>query len=213
MIDLQRTAFDWIAHQPALTGLVVLLGGLFCATTGARFTRFLVTVFAVATGSVVGLVLAAIFGVAPLGLIAAFAFAGGFAAILWPATMLVTLAALGWGVLAIYLCYQLGFRGDTTLVSFALGFIGGCALTALNRATMTVLLTSVLGTATMIVGFIGVASGVVPALGETLQSLAVSQPLAAPILLGMLAVTTYSYQANSFRGDIITGGYAEPRKE
>lgn len=209
MIDLQRTAFDWIVAQPAVTGLAVLGGGLLCALAGARFTRLLVTVFAVVAGSVVGLALALAFGIAPVGMISSLAFAAGLAATLWPATMLVTLSGFGWGVLVLYYLYQLGSRGDATLVAFALGFLGGCVLTGLNRATMTVLLTSVIGSAAMVVGFIGLASGVLPSLGGTLRAFALAQPVTVPILVAMLAVTTYSYQANSFRGDIITGGVAE----
>lgn len=209
MIDLQRAALDWIVAQPPVTGLAVLGGGLLCALAGARFTRFLVTVCAVAAGSVLGLMLSVCFNVAPVGMSSALAFAAGFAAILWPATMLIMLSGFGWGFLALYYLHQLGSRGDATLVVFALGFLGGCVLTSLNRATMTVLLTSIVGSAVMVVGFIGLANGVLPSLGGTIRALAGAQPLTLPILIAMLTVTTYSYQANSFRGDIVTGGVAE----
>jgi len=205
LLRLQDTLFEWIASQPALTGMVVLAAGALYGLLGFRLLRFLLVLACVGVGSAIGLVAAAFLEQPPAIPIALGALALGGVGAAWktPAAVITTTAV--WAVLGTYLAAQFGLRG--TGMWAVLGTAGaiGLVLSLVSRQAMAVLVTTLLGAGLMIVGFVGVASTVIPTFGSTFRVCARNQSYLVPILLAMVTATLYSCQARARQGDIRTG--------
>lgn len=208
MAHYQKLLLDWVAHQSVLTGLVILLAGLVAGFYGFRMLRLLLTLFCGIVGWLVGLAVSEHLNLPPA--IAAPVGAGviGLAALAAPRVAAVAASTLTWAALGGYLAGQIGLEG--ILIWLALGVCGGIGLlqSLLFRRGMNVVFTSLLGATLMLMGFVGIGDAIVPALGSTFRSLAGSWPLLMPVLLAMIATTSYSYQALERRGDIQTGSQA-----
>ncbi len=206
---LQHELFEWMASQPGVTGLAVFALGLLCALTGFRMRRFFVTVGAGGLGALLGVVAASILAVPPMGLAALGSVVGGGLAVFRPNAMTVITGTAAWTGLGYYLANQLRFPESVALMTTLVAGVLALVLTLVSRPTMTLLCTSVVGSALMVLGFVGLASAAIPSLGGTFCTLADRQAIVVPVLLGMMVITTFSYQANARRGDLITGGSGE----
>ena len=81
----------------------------------------------------------------------------------------------------------------------------GLVLGLVSREPMAILFTTLQGAGLTIVGFVGLSSTVLPTLGQTFRQMAGNNGLLVPVLIVMLTVTGYSYQASSRQGDIVSG--------
>jgi hypothetical protein len=127
------------------------------------------------------------------------------AAVAWPGVATVILNGLTWGVLGGYLATQVGVKGIPMWIAGGLLGSAGTVLALVCRESMAVILTSLHGASWMILGFAGLAAVLMPLVGATFKNWASSQSLVVPILLLMLVVTAYSFQANERQGDIRSG--------
>lgn len=211
MTHYQHLLFTWITAQSAATGLVVMAAGLLAAAHGFRMIRFLLALCGAGVGYAAGV------GIAPLAQVPALA-AGAIlgtvcaaAGAAWPRAVAVVINAATWAIGGAYLAEQFGARGIAWWLPTALLGAAGATLMLVSPRSITILMTSLQGSAVFIVGFAGVADAVLPVLGSTFRSWAQHRSLILPVLVGMLAVTAYSYQANARRGDLRTAGSEGPR--
>ncbi len=206
--NYQKLLLDWVAHQSALTGLVILLAGLAAGFCGFRMLRPLLVLFGGVVGWLVGLAVGKQIGLPPT--IAALGCAAliGLLPLATPRVAAVTASTLTWGVLGGYLAGQIGLKG--IVIWLAVGVCGGIGLlqSLLFRRTMNIVFAALLGATLMLMGLVGMGDAIVPSLGSTFRSLAGSWPLLMPVLLAMIAIMSYSYQAMERRGDIQTGSQA-----
>ena len=135
---------------------------------------------------------------------------GGAAALAWPRPALVLASGATWALLGGYLADEFSLPGD--LVWIAFGLCGGIAtvMAVLCRRAMTILLTSLQGAALTVVGFVGLSATLLPSISTTFRAWSDGRSLVVPVLMGMLATTAYSCQANLCQGDIVTGSEAVP---
>ena len=133
-------------------------------------------------------------------------FAAVFAALsaLRERTSVLVICGGTWGVLGYYLAVQLHLPQFLPLAVFCLSGMFGALFAHLSYRPMTVVLTSLQGTALIIVGFVGASLELAPSVGLTFRDWAEAQSLLVPILLFMLFVTGYSHQASAQRGSIIS---------
>lgn len=212
MPDMQRLAFDWVVHgaQPGLTGAALLAVGLLYGLCGYRLIRVLVVVCVAVLGLLGGLVAVAFSGL-PAGIVLPLAAVlGGLAAVKWPVPAIVLTGGATWGLLGGYLGAQFGLSDTTACVLMGVLGVGGAVLTLVSRAPMVVLFTTLQGAALMVLGFVGVANDLLPTLGSTFRALAGRNGTVVPVLLLMVTVTAYSYQASARKGDIMSGSRAGP---
>lgn len=212
MPDIQETAFDWVTGgaQPGLTGAALLAMGLLYGLCGYRMIRSLVVVCAIGLGLLAGHLAASLTGLPPIIVLPAGGLLTGLAALKWRSAAIVATGGTTWALVGGYLTAQFG--GEETTVLIVAGVLGllGVILTLVSRAPMVVLFTTLQGAALIVLGMVGVASDAMPALGHTFLSLAGRNGAVVPILLLLMTITAYSYQATSRRGDIISGSEAGP---
>jgi len=205
MPDLQAEALKWVAAQPAITGAALLGAGVVYAFFGFLVFRFLLVLTCAGLGWLAAMPLCSHMPLPPLVAPACAALALGALAAKWEKAG-IAICALGiWGTLSYYLTTQLAL--PMTLRWMATGTAGGLGiLFALicPRGTR-VILPALVGAVLMVLGFVGATTHLLPAIGNTFRRWAASRALVAPILLTMLFVTAYSYQAMRARGDIKTG--------
>ena len=209
MGHLQQPLLNWVAHQPGLTGLVIFAAGLISAFYGFRVSRFLIMVYGAALGYMGGLALAGVVDWPELAAASAAALVGGGAALAWPKPGVVILSGATWALLGMYVTTSIGLKGLPVWIALGLLGLAGFLLAILNRKTMTLLLTSFHGAAWIFVGFVGVSSALLPAVGETFREWASGRSFVVPILLVMLATTAFSFQSNQRRGDLRTGSLSD----
>lgn len=204
-MDWQSQVFRWAARQPGGTGVVLLACGLLYAFFGFRFARFLLALACGGIGAVGGWVGARLLGLPPgagaLGLGLALLLGGlRFAQGALALVSACTLAGLGH--------YLLGQLGLDPLARWAAATVGGglgLGLAWLNRREMPLVLTTLQGTALLIVGFVALSNALLPSLGVTFLRWSAERVLLVPFLFGMLCVTAYSCQTNMRQGDIRSG--------
>lgn len=205
MPNLQRELLKWAADQPALTGLVILAGGVLFGFFGFRMFRFLLGLTCAGLGWFVGTA-AAIVGDLPaywLGPVGAVAFAGLSLRWVKPATGLAS--GTTWALLGYYLPYQLHLPQEIAWLCGGIAGLFGMLFAFFCYQTTTIILTTVQGVVLMIVGFVAATTQLMPSIGVTFRQWANRQALLIPALLAMLAVTAFSYQAMRQQGDIRTG--------
>lgn len=210
-MDPQKIVFDWAAAQPAFTGLVIFAAGFVYGFCGYRMIRYLLVVPSAAIGALAGwLVSVWLPNLPPLMLAAFSGLIGAALAVAFPRALIAVNCALTFGGLAAYL---FGLGGASNLVALiVLGLVGLIALIValLSRHAMAILFTTFQGVSLIVVGFVCMATNILPTLGATFRALAHNQAFTVPVLLLMLSVTAYSYQASSRQGDMFTGMGAPP---
>jgi hypothetical protein len=204
-VEYQKLIFDWAAAQPAATGAAIFAAGLLYGFCGFRMIRPLLVVPAAAAAAWLGDLLTVFVDVSPPMATGLGAVVGGAAAVLAPHVTVVVISGFTWAVLGGYLSWQFGLSDTTCLVVVGVAGLAGTVLTMLSRQAMTVLLTTLQGAVLMLLGFVATSSAAMPALGSTFRNLACEQSVVVPVLLAMLTVTAFSYQATARQGDICTG--------
>ncbi len=205
MSRLQDLLFDWVANQPAVTGIVLFLAGALYGLLGFRMLRFLLTLSCGAIGAVGGVVTARLLGQPEGWCMAAAASALGGLALLWRTPAMVLTSGAVWAVLGTHVATQCMMRGPVLWVVMGGCGCAGLVLALLSRKAMAVVVTTIQGAGLMIVGFVGVVSTIIPTFGSTFRVCARNQSFLVPVLLLMVATTLYSCQARSHQGDIRTG--------
>jgi len=210
-VDCQKTLFDWIASQPGVTGAVFLAVGLIYGLCGCRLIRFLVVIPCAGLGCLLGLLLARLGNLPPTVTVPALGFLGGLLAARHTRGAVIITGAATLATLGAYLTAQSG--ACTTVILIVIGVCGGGGLivAVLSRQAMALLHTTLLGAALSILGFVGLASAVMPSLGSAFRTLTGTYWLIVPVILVVLSITLYTYQANARQGDILTGSRALPR--
>ena len=180
----------WVSSQPALTGLAIMAAGLVSAFHGSRVMQLLLVLYCGGLGALTGHMAAGWVGVPPVLAEAGGAAVGLGLAMVRPALAGVITSGALWAGLLAYLGGQFGMRGYPVMIAAGLGGCIGAGFALLCRQTMMVLLTVIAGCGLMIVGFVGVASGVLPSVASTFRGWAGSVSFMVPMLLGMLSVTS-----------------------
>jgi hypothetical protein len=204
-MDYQRILFDWSANQPAITGAVILGIGLLSGFLGYRMIRFLLVV---STGGIVAAVatMASLyFGIHPLLPVALGGLAGAILGFTAPRPAIALNSGLTLALLAGYITSQLGLRGNPLWITLALVAASSFVLGLLSHRTMTLVITTLHGSALMIIGFVGLSSEIAPSIGATFVKWGHSKSLVVPLLLTMVTAMAYSVQVSKRQGDICTG--------
>jgi hypothetical protein len=203
--DLQRQLFTWAAIQPAVTGLIVLMAGVVYGFFGFRLFRFLLAVTCAGLGWLVGLWLALATGFPAAAIAPAAGLGGGLLSLKWQRPAVVIALSMTWAILGYYLAIQTHVPKVMWLptggVTGLLGALFGC----LCYKTTTVILTTLQGVTLMVLGFVAVATQIVPAVGSTFRQWANNQSLLVPVFMTMLFAAAFSYQSTHLQGDIRTG--------
>lgn len=210
-MDLQKAVFDWISNQPALTGLTVAAAGFLYGFCGYRMIRFLVILPMAGLGCLLGLLLSGIAGLPLPPALAAGALLGVVIGIAWRQGAIMLVGGATWAALGGYLATQFDWPDMVALIVAALFGTTGLVLTAFSRAPMIVLFTTLQGATLIVIGFVGLSDAFVPSLAGTFRGLASSQAVAVPLLILMISVTAFSYQASARQGDLYTGMRSQPR--
>jgi hypothetical protein len=189
--------------------VVLLAAGLLAAFYGYRLLRVSLPLICAELGYALGAALWPWAGWTMLAIVPFLIVASGTTALVRPRVAAVVASGATWIFLGEFLAARLGLGGATLwLVAALLGSVG-TVLTLVSRDSMIVLLTSIHGAAWMIVGLVGLAASLLPALCTTFQNWADDQPLVMPVLLAMLVTTAYTCQINNLRGDLRVGPVAE----
>lgn len=211
MVDCQAQLFEWAAGQHPASGLVLFAMGLIYGLYGLRWIRFLNLLPAAGIGALVGLMVSGFVPLAGNLVAAGGAVFFGVVAIAWRRGGIVLTAAATFALIGGYLAFQFGFPEQIVLGTLGLLGLIGALLTALTPKPFALLATALQGAALMVVGFVGLSAQVFPSLASSFCHLAESYGCVVPILLTMVTVTAYSYQANQTRGDILTGAQGTPQ--
>ncbi len=206
-MSVQDVVFRWASHQQELTGVVLFAVGIAYAFFGFRLVNGLLAILAAAIGFGGGLAVSqfADSSISPLVPAGALAVVGAVAGFRWPKPWVPLSAALAWGVLGAYLFEQI--RATTPIVA-VVGFISavlGLFFGMITPRAMTLILTTLVGTGLMIVGFVSVTAGIAPVLNGTFREMAGSYGMLVPVLMAMVFVAGYSYQSMQIQGDTVTG--------
>jgi len=205
----QNYILTWISNESALTGTVLFAAGLLFGFYSFRMLRFVIAVFCAGVGYALGGTLAEVLQIPPASVQAATAFLLGAVALQWPGLGNCAAATCTFGILGGYLCTQCGGHGlPVTVASLACAIVAG-TLALVTRRTMTILVTSIIGGALLIVGFVGFAGTVIPTFSNTFRLFAREWPLSMPAIMVMLTTLCYAYQANQRRGDLRFGETGE----
>jgi hypothetical protein len=204
MRDYQSMIFNWASAQDALTALVIFALGLCYALHGFRFQRALLAMSSVVIGCGLGATAANWWDLpaAAIGLMAGGAC--GLSAMRWPAFGLGFAAFGTFATIGHYLAYQLGMPAALVLGATVVGALGGLASVWLYRRPLPMVLTAIHGSGLMVVGFVGLMCGVLPAVGSTFVSWSSSFGLLVPVILAMLVTTGLAYQSST-QFDLQTG--------
>jgi hypothetical protein len=204
-MDYQNLVFRWAALQAAATGAAIFALGLLSAFLGFRFARFLLAVSTAGVAGVAGWNLAEALEL-PTALPALVLAAGALAAALrYQRVGVVTSAGATFAALGYYLATQTGLHLSARWACALVAGGFGVTLAWLNKRSMPLVVTTVQGAVLMVVGFVGLSNALLPSLGVTFRQWSAESALLVPVLLSMLCVTAYSYQANMQQGDIRTG--------
>lgn len=206
MYDIQESLFRWAGAQNPSTALMIVGVGLLFALQGFRFARFLFAFTAGGAGFLIGGIIAAVLGLpAPPTAIFCGAILGGLGMYRF---------AIGACISSMFIFSMLvanlvaRFTGDPNPILFGLGVgcLVGLSLRWICARAMPIIVTTVEGAALLIVGFVGLASGLAPSLGQTFVDWSQTIPLLTPAMMVMLFVLGYSVQSNAQQGDVRTGG-------
>jgi hypothetical protein len=203
--DYQDVLFKWAVAQSPLTGATILAAGLLYGFQGFRFARLLLPLSTGVMAFGIGWIAGDSFRYPP-------ALVGTFAAVVLALLVFVhgptgqiVCGGLTFALLGYYLATR--FTSDFTVVAVlvAIGTAFGAAGPWLMRRTLPVLLSTIHGSALLVLGFVSLATAVAPSLGSTFRSWAASVSLMVPMLVLMLTLMAYSFQANAQQGDMTTG--------
>lgn len=205
MTDYQHILFRWAAIQGDLTSFILFCAGAFCAFYGFRFLRVILATFCGALGCFVGYYNADAIHLAPLPVSYGLGLILGIGALSRRETGIALAGAATFTALGAYLAHQLAVDPIVGFTMEGVGAAAGFFLVFTSRRVLPLIITSLIGTSLMLIGFVGLATSLLPSLGATFRSWANDHALLVPGLLCMLIATAYSVQSRSMQGDIRTG--------
>lgn len=204
-MGLNSILLHWAANQSAYVGFIMLGGGIFLLMQGFRFGHLALMLGSAGVGYAAGGIGVATLGAPPevasigcsallgLGAVRNYRFGLG----------VVSMATCGLA-LALF-CDQLGIGQSGCLTAFAIGAVFGFVLLWIMFGSLTALVTALIGSSAAVLGFVSAASEILPGMGLMFVEATRSFPLLIPVLVGIVTVTGYTYQANNLQGSIITG--------
>lgn len=210
MVQLQDIVITWVATQSAATGVVIFIAGLVLGVWGFKVRRVMLAIIGALVGAAMGNFATPLVQIPAewlLPVLGAVLVAGS--AIAWTGWGMLLSAVAIWGYLGLYLPEQVGLRGWPVWCVGALLALSGTVVTMLARRSMVVLLSSFVGAAGLVIGFVGMSSATVPVIGTTFRSWVSGQGLVLPVLFLMLTTMMYSFQSNLFQGDMRLGGVGD----
>ncbi|MDX2197358.1 MAG: hypothetical protein SF069_00125 [Phycisphaerae bacterium] len=205
MVNYQTQVLAWVSQQGGATGIAVFMLGFAYAFYGNKMLPGLLAICCAGIGWVGGMVLGEL-GHFPGPVAAALAMIA-FAAIgaMRPRIGVAIGATVVAAVLGAYCTNLFGAPPQVSLATIGVGAVLGLTLSFLAPRTVPLLLTTVLGTALLLIGFVGAATQFLPDIGQTLREWSATYAAVFPMLGGMLAVAAYSFQSMQQRGDMMTG--------
>jgi hypothetical protein len=203
--EFQGLIFRCAAHWPEAVSLVVFGAGLLYTLQGFRFARFLLPVTCAGGGMLLGAIAAGSVGL-PVALAFLPGAALGIVALLRFRVAVLLSSTFTFGALGQYLALQMGAQPSMSLIFGGAGLLFGLGLIWASRRTLPIIVTMIQGAGLLVVGFVGLAAGLVPSLGLTFIDWAARLPLMIPLLMAMLCALGYSVQMNAYQGDIESGG-------
>lgn len=206
MYDIQEMLFRWVGSQSQATSLMIVGAGLLFALQGFRFARFIFAVTAGAAGFVGGAAGAAVAGLpAPPTAILCGAVLGGLSMYRFSIGASIS-AMFVFGMMTANLVARFTNDPNPILFGAGVGCLVGLSLRWVCVRAMPIIVTTVEGAALLILGFVGLASGLAPSLAHTFVDWSQTIPLLTSAMMVMLFVLGYSVQSNAQQGDIQTGG-------
>lgn len=205
MYHFQTEVLRWVSHQPGITGLVIFFVGLVFAFSGHKFFAGLLGVACAGIGWLLGYVAGHYINEAQQFLPAILAVLCGIMGLLWRKLGVLLVASGTGGILGLYFSDQLGF---SSLMIIAMTIVGAGLATIysfLSPRSAPVIVTTILGTMMLVIGFVGLSTTFLPSVGSSLRTYANSFSLLLPMLGGMVFIASYSYQSMHLRGDMETG--------
>ncbi len=117
----------------------------------------------------------------------------------------IACSMLTFGLYGFYLTNLFGFsRSVVPAAGLICAGIGGFMFLVCVRA-LPIVLTSLAGSAVMLLGFVGLAANFAPSLASTFVNWATTWVAVVPVFLLLLNVTGISVQSNAQQGDVRTG--------
>ncbi len=205
MTEYQRILVELMASETWLTGLVIMGVGLLSGFYGFRMFRYLVILYCAGLGAWGGWELTKLVDISPPLVMGGLASIAGLLALRWPRPGTVCASAGIWGAVAGYLLLQFGFGSTVVLSAFGVGLAIGLVFAILYPRTTPVLLSTMVGSALIVLGFIGLSCDLLPAVGNTVKVWALGKSPFITMLLIVLTVMAYSVQAMEKQGDMYTG--------
>lgn len=206
MVDFQDVLFRSVSRWSAFSGLALFLMGVFFALQGFRFARILIAL------SAAGGVFFVAFALAPLAQLPPEA-TGGAAGVAVLGVALMKPRFGGWlsavfifGALLHFMATRVGLRTDWVNTVGLVGCALGGGMPWIARRSLGLVLTTLLGSGLMLVGFVAATSALLPGLADTFCDWASRFSLVTPVMLLMFFVLGYSVQANAQQGDVMSGG-------
>jgi hypothetical protein len=205
MHDYQTQLLTWAAGQPQSAAMILFVVGTAYTLQGFRFARIMIAIVLGVVGYAFGRGWTAANGMEEILLPLIFAAVPGALALLAFRLGLLMASLTTFALAVQFIGMQLGLAPIGLLVCLGFGAIVGALAYFLHRRVLPRLLTTMQGSVMMLLGFVGSAGSLLPRLADTMISTAADMPFAVPMLLGMLCVMGYCYQANLEDGDIQTG--------
>lgn len=209
MLDPQGLILEYARNWSQGTAVVVFAVGLLYALQGFRFARILLAISCAAAGWILASVVASPAeqaGIPPRVVHAVCAVLLGVQPLVRYRIGVIVASTCTFAFVAFDLAVRLIGEPQVALLAAVMGAAGGCSLYWLHRRCLPLLLTAMHGALLVLLGFVGLASGVLPELAETFVGFSRDWPWVLPLLLAILCITGYTVQANAYQGDIVVGG-------
>lgn len=209
MHTYQAEVFRWAALQGGLSGLAIFGFGIAYAFFGRKLFSGLLPLACAAIGWLAGSIVAAATAAAntdpspaPSAMLMALL---ALIAIYWKKFGTSLAGGIVGAACGAYFGNLFEAPREVTLALFVAGAILSTVGSLLCPRTMPLLLTTLLGTALLLIGFVATSTAFVPALGGTFRDMATGQAFVIPIIALMVFVGGYSFQSMQARGDMVTG--------
>lgn len=205
MYHFQTEILRWVSHQPGITGLAIFFVGVVFAFSGHKFFPGMLAIVCAGLGWLLGYVASLYMDVPEQILPAILAVLCGILGVTVRKLGVMMVAAATGGIVGMYFSDQLGML-PMLIIAFTIVCAGLATMFSfLCPRSAPLMITTILGTMMLVVGFVGLSTMIVPSVGITLRMYANSFSLLLPFLGGMVFIAAYSYQSMHLRGDMETG--------
>jgi hypothetical protein len=179
--------------------------GMLYLLQGFRFARILLAITNGAGGFLLAFALASTFKVpAFLAGVSVGGLLGAIALLRFRAGIVLG-SGFVFAVLGYYLAGRFTIDPMYLLTAGGIGGALGLSMNWICYRSLPVIVTTVQGTALLIIAFVGLSSNLAPSLSATFVEWGDRIPLMMPLMMTMLFTLGYSVQANMQQGDMLTG--------